>query len=78
MLLVQFVCNQCQGTVTACIHYDVSLPQRIFSPLLRILANECATLRLHIQIPLTVYVGLTLCRTHVATAIKLRVPLRVL
>ena len=32
MVLVQFVCNQCQGTVTVCIHYDVSLPQRIGLP----------------------------------------------
>ena len=31
MVLVQFVCNQGQGTVTVCIHYDVSLPQRIVS-----------------------------------------------
>ena len=28
-MLVQFVCNLCQGTVTVCIHYEVSLPQRI-------------------------------------------------
>ena len=49
MVLVQFVCNQCQGTVTVCIHYDVSLPQRIISlittPLLYVKASHVSQLK---------------------------------
>ena len=29
MVTVMFVGNQCQGNCDVCIHYDVSLPQRI-------------------------------------------------
>ena len=36
MAMVQFVWNQCQGNRDVCIHYDVSLPQRIANYFLKL------------------------------------------